>query len=222
MQIQANPLITGPPPPKNTSSAITAKVNEKPESEKFSAKAPAHAAKDSASEAQGVSPVPATPATNETARTLFYAQQVASEAPPEDIKKNEAVENFLEYMSKSSTELWRERILSSLGLTEDSLAALPPEKRRAVEEKIEQIIRDEIEKSAKENAKKSEMKQITDGKHTSAENAGQTQSIDKNISNLQKLDPKVAQMAELPIETYHAYIESMQKFEEKDQNQKDV
>ena len=215
MQIQANPLITGLFPPKNTSSAITAKVNEKPESEKFSAKAPVHAAKDSASETQNVTAVSAS---NETARTLFYVQQAAAETPPPEAKEKSAADDFLEYMSKSSTELWRERILSSLGLTEDSLAELPPEKRRAVEEKITQIIREEIEKSAKENAKKAELKQVTDEKRTSAENTGQAESIDKTISSLQKLDPKVALMAELPAETYHAYNEAMQKFEQEDQD----
>lgn len=198
MQIDANSPVITAPQPKATSLVERTNADKFPENEKS---APS-AAKSAVHR----------PTRNAAASTLFYAQQAASKPSPAETKTNEAVDAFLEYMDKTSTELWRERILSSLGLTEESLAALSPEERRAVEEKIIQIIREEIEKSAKESAKAAEVENLTKQTKTAAA---------ANISSLQKLDPKVAEMAELPAEIYHAYTETMQKLEAEDQKQQD-
>ncbi|MGV8242225.1 hypothetical protein ACV331_37120, partial [Pseudomonas aeruginosa] len=47
-----------------------------------------------------------------------------------------AYDEFKEYMQKSPAERMREQVLKSLGLTEEELDAMPPEKREQVEKGI--------------------------------------------------------------------------------------
>ncbi len=55
---------------------------------------------------------------------------------------NDAVaKDFLDWMKKDPIEKLRERILESKGLDEESLAALPPEEREAIEAEIRQAIK---------------------------------------------------------------------------------
>lgn len=61
-----------------------------------------------------------------------------------------AQDEFLEFAAKSPAEKMRAMILSSLGITEEELAALPPEEQAKIEEKI----KDMLEKKMKENAQK--------------------------------------------------------------------
>lgn len=57
-------------------------------------------------------------------------------------------EKFLEEAQKSPIERMREQILEELGLTEESLAQLPPEERRAMEDKIRQMIEERLRNAA--------------------------------------------------------------------------
>ena len=57
---------------------------------------------------------------------------------------------FSEYMDKSSAELIREMILKELNLTEEEIAAMTPEERQQVEEKIADMIEDYIQRKAEE------------------------------------------------------------------------
>ena len=65
------------------------------------------------------------------------------DATPQD---NSVVKNFLNYARLSPAERLRANILKSLGLTEDQLKALPPDQQKAVEQKIEQLIRQALQK----------------------------------------------------------------------------
>ena len=50
---------------------------------------------------------------------------------------SESTKAFAEYMEKTPLEHWREKIIEEMGLTEEAIAALPPEKRALVEDKIQ-------------------------------------------------------------------------------------
>jgi hypothetical protein len=64
------------------------------------------------------------------------------------LKAPTAEELFLEEARKSPIERMREQILEALGLTEESLAALPPEEKRAMEDKIAKMIEEKLRESA--------------------------------------------------------------------------
>ncbi|HOZ27017.1 MAG TPA: hypothetical protein PLH23_06930 [Hyphomonadaceae bacterium] len=55
-----------------------------------------------------------------------------------------AADQFLELMKKSPEERLRDSILKSLGLTEDDLNSMPPEKRKMIEEMIAEKIKEQI------------------------------------------------------------------------------
>ncbi len=55
-----------------------------------------------------------------------------------------AYDEFKEYMQKSPAERMREQVLKSLGLTEEELDAMPPEKREQVEKGIGERMREMI------------------------------------------------------------------------------
>lgn len=61
-----------------------------------------------------------------------------------------AEEKFLDFAGKSSAEKMRTMMLASLGVTEEELAAMPPDERL----KIEQQIKELMEQKMKENAQK--------------------------------------------------------------------
>ena len=57
-------------------------------------------------------------------------------------------QQFLDYAKESPMERMRAEILKSMGLTEDDLKKMSPEQQKAVEQKIEQIIKQKLEKNA--------------------------------------------------------------------------
>jgi TPP-dependent pyruvate/acetoin dehydrogenase alpha subunit len=67
----------------------------------------------------------------------------ASAAPEETGARKE----FSDYMKKSPAEQMRDQILKAMGLTEDQLKAMPPEKRAAIEEKIKEMIKTKVEEA---------------------------------------------------------------------------
>jgi hypothetical protein len=58
-----------------------------------------------------------------------------------------AAEEFLQYMQKSPEERLRDRILKALGLTEEDVAAMTPDERMGLENKIREIIKETMVKS---------------------------------------------------------------------------
>jgi len=60
-----------------------------------------------------------------------------------------AVTDFLDYAKETPAQRMRDAILKSMGLSEDDLKTMSPEKRKAVEETIRQKIRDAAEEAAK-------------------------------------------------------------------------
>lgn len=57
-------------------------------------------------------------------------------------------EEFLAYMQKTPEERLRENILKSMGLTEEDLEGMPPEQRKAIEDKIREIIKEKLTSGA--------------------------------------------------------------------------
>ncbi len=60
-------------------------------------------------------------------------------------KSSNAIAEFLEYQKMSPEEKLRDAILKKLDMTEEELAALPPEERAKVEEQIKEMMKQEIE-----------------------------------------------------------------------------
>jgi TPP-dependent pyruvate/acetoin dehydrogenase alpha subunit len=59
-----------------------------------------------------------------------------------------AVSEFLDYAKETPAQRMRDAILKSMGLSEDDLKNMSPEKRKAVEETIRQKIKDAAEEAA--------------------------------------------------------------------------
>jgi hypothetical protein len=55
-----------------------------------------------------------------------------------------AAQELEEYLKKSPAEHMRDAILKEMGLTEDDLAAMPPEQRKAIEDTIAAKIKDKL------------------------------------------------------------------------------
>lgn len=68
-----------------------------------------------------------------------------------------ARQSFLDYMHKTPMQRMREAILDELGLTEEQLAAMPPEKRDAIEATIAERIKQRLHlPSSQDGASESE------------------------------------------------------------------
>jgi hypothetical protein len=66
-------------------------------------------------------------------------------------ERSDAVSEFLDYMSKTPEERFRAALLAEEGLTEEQYAALPPEQKIEIEEKIRDKIEDRVEEAVGEN-----------------------------------------------------------------------
>lgn len=76
-------------------------------------------------------------------------QKTASEIAQEKSAKKEAAHKALlaelhDYVNKSPAEHIRDTVLKELGLTEEDLDAMPPEKRKAMEELINERVREKL------------------------------------------------------------------------------
>lgn len=95
-------------------------------------------------------------------RVLLQATEPTSATPKANNEKSysegSAVQEFREYMSKPVAERVRDEILKSMGLTEEQLQAMSPERREAVEKEIAQRMREkaELQQVAKEQEKDKE------------------------------------------------------------------
>ena len=82
--------------------------------------------------------------------TFKAALNAAQEKPAENKKApaqksgKTAAEELAEYLRKTPAQHMRDAILKELGLTEEDLDAMPPEKRKAVEETIAAWIKEKL------------------------------------------------------------------------------
>ncbi len=74
----------------------------------------------------------------------FLSLQSLDEAEEPQLTAPSATEIFLEEAQKSPMERLREQILAELGLSEESLAQLPPDERRATEDKIRDMMEEKF------------------------------------------------------------------------------
>jgi hypothetical protein len=63
-------------------------------------------------------------------------------------KGDDVVQQFMDYAKMNPLERLRANILKSMGLTEDDLKKMTPEQQKAVEQKIDQLIKQELQKNA--------------------------------------------------------------------------
>jgi hypothetical protein len=63
-------------------------------------------------------------------------------------KGSDVVQQFLDYANMDPIQRMRAGILKSMGLTEDDLKNMSPEQQKAVEQKIEQLIQEQLKKNA--------------------------------------------------------------------------
>jgi hypothetical protein len=64
--------------------------------------------------------------------------------PEPEIRAPAATEIFLKEARKGPMERMREQIMQQLGVTEADLAAMPPEEKRAMEDRIRQLIEEKL------------------------------------------------------------------------------
>jgi len=74
----------------------------------------------------------------------ILALQSLADPPAPKLEEMSATQKFLAEAQKSPMERMREQVLGDLGLTEDSLAQMPPEERQAAEDKIRELIEAKI------------------------------------------------------------------------------
>ena len=86
--------------------------------------------------------------TSSTAATTGSSPTATSATNGLDASSDNVVQQFMEYAKMSPMERMRAQILKSMGLTEDDLKRMSPEQQKAVEQKIEQIIKQELQKNA--------------------------------------------------------------------------
>lgn len=75
---------------------------------------------------------------------MFINLQSLDEPEEPQLTAPSATEIFLEEAQKSPIERMREQILAELGLSEESLAQLPPDEKRAMEDKIREMIEEKF------------------------------------------------------------------------------
>lgn len=62
-------------------------------------------------------------------------------APSGDNSSSGVADEFRKFMAMTPAEKLRYSVLSDMGITEEELAAMPPEKREQIEQKIEELIK---------------------------------------------------------------------------------
>jgi hypothetical protein len=92
-------------------------------------------------------PTNSKPASSTGAASAANAEPVSgkSKLAPKD---NDVVQQFLDYANMDPIQRMRASILKSMGLTEDDLKNMSPEQQKAVEQKIEQLIQEQLKKNA--------------------------------------------------------------------------
>lgn len=74
----------------------------------------------------------------------ILALQSLTDDEPAQATEMSATEKFLKEAQKTPMERMREQVLASLGLSEDALTQMPPDERRAAEDKIREMIEEKV------------------------------------------------------------------------------
>ncbi|ADG09915.1 hypothetical protein [Caulobacter segnis] len=72
-----------------------------------------------------------------------YAGVSASTSSP--IGEPSAKDEFLKFQSKSPAEKMRAMMLAKLGVTEEQLKAMPPEERKKIEDKLKDMVKQQVQ-----------------------------------------------------------------------------
>ncbi|AZD17475.1 hypothetical protein [Pseudomonas chlororaphis] len=86
----------------------------------------------------------------------------ASTAQANSATQGSALDEFKDYMSKSPEQRMRDRILEEMGITEEDLKNLPPEKQQAVAQEIAQRVQDKLKLAQVEKDANGVEKQVAD------------------------------------------------------------
>ncbi|SFP19598.1 hypothetical protein SAMN03159489_00432 [Pseudomonas sp. NFPP07] len=96
-------------------------------------------------------------------RVLLQATPpTASTAQANSAIQSPALDEFKDYMSKSPEQRLRDRILEEMGITEEDLKNLPPEKQQAVAQEIAQRVQDKLKLAQVEKDANGVEKQVAD------------------------------------------------------------
>ncbi|BBN56774.1 hypothetical protein TRE132_48990 [Pseudomonas chlororaphis subsp. aurantiaca] len=96
-------------------------------------------------------------------RVLLQATPpTASTAQANSATQSSALDEFKDYMSKSPEQRMRDRILEEMGITEEDLKNMPPEKQQAVAQEIAQRVQDKLKLAQVEKDTNGVDKQVTD------------------------------------------------------------
>jgi predicted flavoprotein YhiN len=96
-------------------------------------------------------------------RVLLQATPpTASTAQANSATQGPALDEFKDYMSKSPEQRLRDRILEEMGITEEDLKNLPPEKQQAVAQEIAQRVQDKLKLAQVEKDANGVEKQVAD------------------------------------------------------------
>jgi hypothetical protein len=90
----------------------------------------------------GLSMLPSSQAMPLSFESILQLQSL--DEPAQEITAPSATDIFLEEARKNPMERLREQIMKELGVSEADLAALPPEERRAMEDRIRQLIEEKL------------------------------------------------------------------------------
>lgn len=94
-----------------------------------------------------------------TAPLRARAQEGAKAVPDAPSGGGTAEAEFLKYARMSPAERMRDAVLKQLGVTEEDLKAMSPEKRQAIEKKMAEMIKEQVEADP---SKKGKTGQIAD------------------------------------------------------------
>ncbi|WP_028683201.1 hypothetical protein [Pseudomonas chlororaphis] len=107
---------------------------------------------------------------NDNVAAAFAKTRVLLQAPPptastaqaNSATQSSALDEFKDYMSKSPEQRMRDRILEEMGITEEDLKNMPPEKQQAVAQEIAQRVQDKLKLAQVEKDASGVDKQVTD------------------------------------------------------------
>ncbi|MCX7356998.1 MAG: hypothetical protein NT015_02435 [Alphaproteobacteria bacterium] len=76
--------------------------------------------------------------------SILALQSVGEDEEPAQLTEMTATEKFLKEAQKTPMERMREQVLAGLGLSEDALSQMPPDERRAAEDKVRELIEEKV------------------------------------------------------------------------------
>ncbi|WP_409317152.1 hypothetical protein [Pseudomonas sp. KCJK9016] len=83
-----------------------------------------------------------------------------SDTSPTRSSGSSALDEFKDYMSKSPEQRLRDSILKEMGLTEDDIAAMPPEKQQAINKEIADRLQDKVKLAEAEKQNKQDANSV--------------------------------------------------------------